>query len=232
MSVNATTETPAAAACFLYRSCIFSTPFPAAMSAASDGRSACKTVVCEYSLAGPAIPAGKQKVDRRKTRKLSYGVLARIRLASRSGTGGRLTAGPTVTRVSPGRPRPDVMPADLGLSAGLPGSARPLRTSHASCEEAARPSPGDALVQLYDIKWPSARSSSVQLLFTYAAYQWARTARILLTAWRSKTGEATVVIGRRKGANAFRRKPRWGRDRGCRGRPRPGRPCADRQIRG
>ena len=50
------------------------------------------------------------------------------------------------------RPRLDVMPADLGLSAGMPGSARPLRMSHASCEEAARPSPGDAPVQLYDIK--------------------------------------------------------------------------------
>src|SRR6516225_7559933 len=43
VSVNATTATPAAVACFLYRSCIFSTHlFPAAMSAASDGRSACK----------------------------------------------------------------------------------------------------------------------------------------------------------------------------------------------
>src|SRR5215469_9948260 len=41
-SVNATTATPAVAACFLYRSRIFCTPFPAAMSAASDGRSACK----------------------------------------------------------------------------------------------------------------------------------------------------------------------------------------------
>src|SRR5215469_12810206 len=41
-SVNATTATPAVAVCFLYRSRIFSTPFPAAMSAASDGRSACK----------------------------------------------------------------------------------------------------------------------------------------------------------------------------------------------
>ena len=69
------------------------------------------------------------------------------------------------------RPRPDVMPADLGLSTGLPGSARPLRMSHASCEEAAGPSPGDASVQLHDIKWPSVRSSFVQLPFTYAAYQ-------------------------------------------------------------
>ena len=50
------------------------------------------------------------------------------------------------------RPWPDVMPADLGLSTGLPGSARPPRMSHASCEEAGRPSPGDAPVQLYDIK--------------------------------------------------------------------------------
>src|SRR6266704_2851304 len=65
VSASATTETPAAVTCCLYRSCIFSTPFPAAMSAASDGRSACKTVVCEYSLSGPALPAGKQKVDRR-----------------------------------------------------------------------------------------------------------------------------------------------------------------------
>ena len=50
------------------------------------------------------------------------------------------------------RPRLDVMPADLGLSARPPGAARPLRMSHASCEEAVRPSPGDAPVQLYDIK--------------------------------------------------------------------------------
>jgi hypothetical protein len=65
VSASATTETPAAVTCCLYRSCISSTPFPAAMSAASDGRSACKTVVCEYSLSGSALPAGKQKVDRR-----------------------------------------------------------------------------------------------------------------------------------------------------------------------
>src|SRR5947209_20429725 len=41
-SAKATTETPAAATCCLYRSCIFGTPqfsFPAATSAASDGRS-------------------------------------------------------------------------------------------------------------------------------------------------------------------------------------------------
>ena len=75
------------------------------------------------------------------------------------------------------RPRSNVMPADLGLSAGLPRSARTLRMSHASCEEAARPSPGEISVQLYDIKWPSVRSSFVQLPFTYAAYQWARTAK-------------------------------------------------------
>src|SRR5512142_934277 len=56
VSASATTETPAAVTCCLYRSCIFSTPFPAAMSAASDGRSACITVVCEYSLSGPAVP--------------------------------------------------------------------------------------------------------------------------------------------------------------------------------
>jgi hypothetical protein len=46
ISAKATAEAPAAA-CFLYRSCIFSTPqfsFPAAMSAASDGRSSGKTV--------------------------------------------------------------------------------------------------------------------------------------------------------------------------------------------
>src|SRR5215472_13340558 len=42
VSASATTATPAAATCCLYRSRIFSTPFPAAMSAASDGRSACK----------------------------------------------------------------------------------------------------------------------------------------------------------------------------------------------
>ena len=89
------------------------------------------------------------------------------------------------------RPRSDVMPADLGLSAGLPRSARTLRMSHASCEEAARPSPDEIPVQLYDIKWPSVRSSFVQLPFTYAAYQWARTAK---TTWRSKTGEATVSL--------------------------------------
>src|SRR5262252_41433 len=41
-NVNATTATPAVAACFLYRSRISCTPFPAAKSAASDGRSACK----------------------------------------------------------------------------------------------------------------------------------------------------------------------------------------------
>jgi ABC-type phosphate transport system substrate-binding protein len=66
--------------------------------------------------------------------------------------------------------------------------------SHASREEAVRPSPGDAPVQLYDIKWPSVRSSFVQLPFTYAAYQWARAAKTFLTAWRSKTGEATVSL--------------------------------------
>jgi ABC-type phosphate transport system substrate-binding protein len=66
--------------------------------------------------------------------------------------------------------------------------------SHASCEEVARPSPADAPVQLYDIKWPSVRSSFVQLPFTYAAYQWARAGKTLLTAWRSKTGEATVSL--------------------------------------
>src|SRR6266581_308543 len=49
-----------------------------------------------------------------------------------------------------------------------------LRMSHANCEEAAPPSPGDAPVQLYDIKWPSIHSSFVQLPFTYAAYQRAR----------------------------------------------------------
>src|SRR5690348_17369659 len=65
---------------------------------------------------------------------------------------------------------------------------------HASCEKTARPSPGDAPVQLYDIKWPSVRSSLIQLPFTYAAYQWARAATTLLTAWRSKTGEATVSL--------------------------------------
>ena len=46
-SAKATAETPAAVTCCLYRSCIFSTPhfsFPAAMSAASDGRSSGKTV--------------------------------------------------------------------------------------------------------------------------------------------------------------------------------------------
>src|SRR5690348_1602162 len=65
---------------------------------------------------------------------------------------------------------------------------------HASCEKTARPSPGDAPVQLYDIKWPSVRSSLIQLPFTYAAYQWARAATTLLTAWRSQTGEATVSL--------------------------------------
>jgi hypothetical protein len=50
------------------------------------------------------------------------------------------------------------------------------------------------LVQLYDIKWPSVRSSFVQLLFTYAAYQWAWAVKTLLTAWRSQTGEATVSL--------------------------------------
>src|SRR5512146_1664804 len=46
-SAKAATETPAAATCCLYRSCIFQYPsisFPAAMSAASDGRSSGKTV--------------------------------------------------------------------------------------------------------------------------------------------------------------------------------------------
>src|SRR5882672_2237943 len=83
--------------------------------------------------------------------------------------------------------------------------------SHASCEEAARPSPGDAPVQLHDIKWPSVRSSFVQLPFTYAAYQWARAATTLLTAWRSKTGEATVSL------DAGKARPPFGRSR-----------CADR----
>jgi len=64
VSASATTETPAAVTCCLYRSCIFNTPFPAAMSAASNGRSACQPMVCEYSLAVPAVPAGKRKVDR------------------------------------------------------------------------------------------------------------------------------------------------------------------------
>jgi hypothetical protein len=31
---------------------------------------------------------------------------------------------------------------------------------------------------------------------------------------RSKTGESNVVVECRKGANAFRRKSRWGRDHG------------------
>jgi hypothetical protein len=101
------------------------------------------------------------------------------------------------------RPWLDVMPADLGLSAGLPGSARPLRMSHVSCEQAARPSPGDAPVQVYDIKWPSVRSSFVQLPFTYAAYQWARAAKTLLTAWRSKTGEAMVSLDAGKAQPPF-----------------------------
>jgi hypothetical protein len=34
-------------------------------------------------------------------------------------------------------------------------------------------------VQLYDIKWPSVRSSFVQFPFTCAAYQWAWAGRIL-----------------------------------------------------
>jgi hypothetical protein len=99
------------------------------------------------------------------------------------------------------------MPADLGLSAGLPGSARLLRMSRAGCEEAARPSPGDAPVQLYDIKWPSVRSSFVQLPFTYAAYQWAKVAKTLLTAWRSQTGEATVS------SDAGKAEPPFGKSR-------------------
>src|SRR5690348_9225393 len=74
---------------------------------------------------------------------------------------------------------------------------------HASCEKTARPSPGDAPVQLYDIKWPSVRSSFVQLPFTYAAYQWARAATTLLTAWRSKTGEATVSLDAGKAQPPF-----------------------------
>ena len=118
------------------------------------------------------------------------------------------------------------MPADLGLSAGPPGSARPLRMSHASCEETARPSPGDVPVQLYDIKWPSVRSSFVQLPFTYAAYQWARAATTLLTAWRSKTGEATVSLDAGK-AQPFGRsragKPAMAVSVGSPCRPHPGR---------
>src|SRR4051794_16236155 len=46
-SAKATTETPAAATCCLYRSCIFSTPqfsFSGRYSAASNGRSSGKTV--------------------------------------------------------------------------------------------------------------------------------------------------------------------------------------------
>src|SRR6266567_3485026 len=44
VSANATAATPAVVTCCLHRCCIFSTPLfpPAAMSAASDGRSACK----------------------------------------------------------------------------------------------------------------------------------------------------------------------------------------------
>lgn len=110
------------------------------------------------------------------------------------------------------RPRPDVMPADLGLSAELPESAHPLRMSHASCELTARPSPGDAPVQLHDIKWPSVRSSFVQLPFTYAAYQWARAVKTLQTAWRSKTVRQRCLWARERrslSAEAARESPRW-----------------------
>jgi hypothetical protein len=79
--------------------------------------------------------------------------------------------------------------------------------SHASCEEAVRPSPGDASVQLYDIKWPSVRSSCIHLPFTYAAYQWAWAAKTLLTARRSKAGEAMVSL------DAGKAQPPFGRSR-------------------
>jgi len=85
--------------------------------------------------------------------------------------------------------------------------------SHVSCEEVARPSPGDAPVQLYDIKWPSVRSSFVQLPFTYAAYQWARATTTLQTAWRSKTVRQRCHWTRerrsRLSAEAARASPRW-----------------------
>ena len=75
--------------------------------------------------------------------------------------------------------------ADLGVLAMPPvrtttmaGLADTVRCLHASGGETVQPAPGQILVQLHDIKWPSARSSCIHLLFTCAAYQWAWTARI------------------------------------------------------
>jgi hypothetical protein len=60
------------------------------------------------------------------------------------------------------RRRPGVRPADLGLPLHSLDRSIPC----ASVMLAARRRPVGVPVQLYDIKWPSVRSSFVHLLFT------------------------------------------------------------------
>jgi len=144
VNANATTATPAAAACFLYLSRISCTPFPAATSAASDGRSACKPWCASTVWPGRRYLRANGKWTE-GIQQVKFWCLSSWPGITQSGTGGRrLSSATGMQFFAPEHPCPGLTAADLAVSARPParttraaGPADPVRGHHASREEAA-----------------------------------------------------------------------------------------------
>ena len=144
-----------------------------------------QTVVPVQS-AGADGTCGQTDSGQRWARKLTYGVLA-SRPVHRQGLKCRAQA--------------------LSALAGGPACPAhdPAWVDPVFCGSACRPRPGQALVQLYDIKWPSVRSSSIHVLFTCGEYQWAWAGRIVPSARRRRRVRAKLSLDAGKGAGTMLR---------------------------